>query len=395
MLRRICRMRGARGPFAAILLAGVVAVVAGLTREATAGACPRPGACALRLPAPIAITVGGVDYLIARDGGVRRIAAAVSPYPPGASWFPGTGTWFEIRRGHLVVGRGRRTLWRSRATIASNSLGVISAGPRAVAFQHSHMLYLAHYGGAERAVAPRELPLGWSSRGLYTYSYPRHRLLLRADTGTLLDTVGLPRPQQYQLDPRTKTVYLIAHGVLMGARGARTWRLGALRGFGMSSNSWMVPLGGLVELQGERRLVLVRPDGSRFASTPLPRDAGQPDGLSSQLEVAPGADAVAFSIAFGRSDNPDTTRRARGTEVVYLLRAGAHTATPVHAEHVTFAVCEREASVQWHGRWLLYSNSEGNLAAIDTAGAHRTIELSRVVRGLLGTERGVGASWSR
>jgi hypothetical protein len=181
----------------------------------------------------------------------------------------------------------------------------------------------------------------------------------------------------------------------MGAHGARTWRLGSLRDFGMSANTWMVPLGGLVELQGERRLVLVRPDGSLFASTPLPRDQGQPDGPSSQLQIAPRADAVAFTVAFGRTDNPGTTRRVGGTEIVYVLRSGADVATPVHVEHVAFAACEAGASLQWHGSWLLYSNTEGNLAAIDTAGAHRTMELSGFVRDLLGTGRGVDAGWLR
>jgi hypothetical protein len=387
-------MRGPRRLSLVILLAGIVALVLGLTREDAAGACRGRGGCALRLPAPITITAGHVGYLIARDGRVRRIAAASGPYPRGASWFPGTGTWFEIRRGHLVVGRGRRTLWRSHERIAVSTLGLVAAGPRAVAFQHDHMLYLAPYGGVERPVAPRELPLGWSAGGLYTYSYLRHRLLLRAATGAILKAIGSPRPRDYELDPRTGNLYFIAHGVLTGAHGARTWRLGSLRDFGMSANTWMVPLGGLVELQGERRLVLVRPDGSLFASTALPRDQGQPDGPSSQLEIAPSADAVAFTVALGRSEDPSTTRRARGTEIVYLLRAGAHTATPVHVEHVTFAVCERGASLQWHGSWLLYSNTEGNLAAINTAGTRRTLELSSLVRGLPGTEHGILASWN-
>jgi hypothetical protein len=39
----------------------------------------------------------------------------------------------------------------------------------------------------------------------------------------------------------------------------------------------------------------------------------------------------------------------------------------VHTERVDFKVCERGASLHWHGEWLLYSNSEGNVAAIDIA----------------------------
>jgi hypothetical protein len=84
-----------------------------------------------------------------------------------------------------------------------------------------------------------------------------------------------------------------------------------------------------------------------------------------------------------------------GTEIVYVLRAGADSVAPVRVVRVAFAVCERGASLQWHGSWLLYANTEGTLAAIDTAGAHRVIELGGLVRGLLGTGRGVDASWSR
>jgi hypothetical protein len=300
-----------------------------------------------------------------------------------------------MRRRHLVVGRDRRTLWRSHQKIAANQLGVIAAGPRAVAFQHDQLLYLAAYGGAEHPVAPRELPLGWSDGGLYTYSYAQHRLLLRADTGTVLRPLGPPRPRQYQLDPRTGSLYFIAGGQLVGAHGPHTWRLGSLHDYGMSVNTAMIPLGGLIELQDNRRLVVLRPDGALFASTQLPRDHHRPDSPSSQLHIAPHASAVAFTVAFGRSDDPTTTRRAHGTEIVYVLRAGADTATRLSVERVAFAACERGAGLQWHGSWLLYGNTEGNLAAIDTADPRRTIELCAFVRGLLKSSRGIDAGWSR
>jgi hypothetical protein len=79
---------------------------------------------------------------------------------------------------------------------------------------------------------------------------------------------------------------------------------------------------------------------------------------------------------------------------VFVLRPGARTAVPVHTERVNFRICERGASLQWHGKWLLYSNSESNLAVIDTTGVHRAIELSSLVHGLLATRDGFSASWS-
>src|SRR5450631_3719181 len=107
------RGRATRGRAVVIVLVGLVAVLLGVAREDAEGACPFRGACALRLPTPITVASGRVGYRIARDGRARRVAVASSPYPRGASWFPGTDTWFEIRRRHLVVGRGQQTLWRS------------------------------------------------------------------------------------------------------------------------------------------------------------------------------------------------------------------------------------------------------------------------------------------
>lgn len=389
------RGHGNRGLALVTVLATLVSVLLGVGRDRAEGVCRFRGACALRLPAPITVASGRIGYRIARDGRARRVAATSGPYPPGATWFPSTGTWFEVRRRRLVVGRGRRTLWRSYQKIAANQLGVIAAGPRAVAFQHDHLLYIAAYGGAEHPVAPRELPLGWSDSELYSYSYPQHRLLLRAATGRLIRPLGPPRPVQYQLDPQTESLYFIAAGQLVGAHGKRTWRLGSLHDYGMSVNTSMVALGGLIELQDNRRLVVLRPNGTLFASTQLPRDHHQPDSPSSQLQIAPHASAVAFTVAFGRSDNPTTTRRAHGTEIVYVLRAGADTATRLDVERVAFAACERGAGLQWRGSWLLYSNTERNLAAIDTANPRRTIELSAFIRGSLRNGRGIDAAWGR
>ncbi|MGH2859089.1 MAG: hypothetical protein ACRDMJ_16565 [Solirubrobacteraceae bacterium] len=315
------------------LVAGVVFAVLGLLTSDAAGTCAAPQRCAaLLLPAPLTISAqrirGGradvtVSYRVARDGRVRRVADAHSAYPRAAAFFPGTGTWYEIRDLHLVVGRGARV-----------------------------------------------------------------------DAGRVVRVIGARRPSAYDLDLATGSLYFVSRGVLFGAHGARSWRLGSLRGFGMSADTWMVPLGGLVQLMDNDRLAVVRPDGSLFASTRLPRDHGQPDTPSSQLQIAPDRSAVAFTVAFGRSQNPYATRRVRGSEVVYLLRPGAHAAVPLFVAAVRFAVCERGAWLQWHASWLLYGNTEGNLAAIDTTGAHRPIDLDTILRGRLGeTPEGFDARW--
>jgi hypothetical protein len=154
------------------------------------------------------------------------------------------------------------------------------------------------------------------------------------------------------------------------------------------------PLGRLVELEDDHRLVVVRPDGTVFAGTPLPVSHGQAESISSSLVVAPRASAVAFTAAYGQTGYPRAPERSHGTETAYLLRPGADVAIPVHRENVQFAVCERGASLQWHGKWLLYSNTEGNLALIDTTGTRRAIELGSLVHSLPGAGDGVNAYWS-
>jgi hypothetical protein len=309
--------------------------------------------------------------------------------------FPDTGTWFVVRRGHLVVGRGRRSLWRSHGEVASKyQIGVVMASAQMVAFQHDHKLYVAQLGTAERPVANREMPLGWTSGGLYTYRYHGRQLLVRSDAGRLLRVLAR-RPLGSDYFVANGSLYFVSRGALIRAHGARAQQLASLERLGFSSGSLSIqPLGRLVELEDDNRLVVLRADGSLFAWTPLPRTHGQPDSTSSSLVVASDASSVAFTAASDQTGNPDPAPREQGTETVYLLRAGAHRAIPVHREQVAFAPCERGASVAWHGSWLLYSAHEGNLAAIETAGIPRAIELTSRVRSLPGMRNGFSAYWS-
>ena len=376
-------MRVTRAALLALVVAIAVLTVA-FTGEDAASSCRGSVRCtARRLPAPVTITAGRLAYRIARDGRASRTSPPRSPYPHDATWFPGTDTWYRIEHRHLVVGRGSKPPWRSRQDIAANQIGLIASGPKAVAFQHDHKLYIAALGGVERPVASRELPLGWTTGGLYTYSYPRRELLLRSDTGTLLKTISR-RPVEYQFDLATRSLYFLSHGVLIGAHGTHVWRLASLHSLGMSTNTSLQPLGRLIELLDDQRLALVRPDGSLFASTPI----GQLDRISSSIATAPDASAVAFTALTGPTRHPNA-------ENVYLLRAGTHAARVVHHQPGSFGGCAQWASVTWHARWLLYSDNDGKLAVMDTAGGHRTIDLDGLARHLLKPHEQFDARWSR
>lgn len=151
---------------------------------------------------------------------------------------------------------------------------MIAASSHAVAFQTDHRLYLAPVSGAERPVAQRELPLGWTTGGLYTYRYKGRLLLLRRDTGVLVKVIAR-RPLGSDYYVAHGSLSFISGGVLMSAHGARVKRLASLNRLGLSADSELQPLAQLVELQDNHRLVVVRPDGSVFAWTSLPLSQGQ------------------------------------------------------------------------------------------------------------------------
>lgn len=389
-------MRAARPSCLAILLWITLGAPGTLNASETRG--PQRAFTDARLPAPITITTGRESARIGRDGRIARIPNPRPAVTIDAVYIPGTDTWYEIHRGHLVVGRGRRTLWRSHGLFPLRlRLGLVAAGSQGVAFSYHKWLYVASPTGAERPVARREGVVGWTTGGVYTYGGRGNRLLLRGATGRVIATVAR-RPAEHEYDPATGSVYVLAHGVLSRAHGAHVRRLASLASLGLPPRStWMQALGGLVELMSANRLTLLRPDGSVFASTPARRTGGQTDTISGGPTVAPRQTAVAFTAASGTPEDPRNPH-STGTEAIYLLRPGATAATEIHRERVAFAPCERGAGVQWQGSWLLYGNSEGNLAAVETTGAHRAIELAARADRVLGAKHdartSVRAYWS-
>jgi hypothetical protein len=264
-------------------------------------------------------------------------------------------------------------------------------GGHRFAFQYAHRLYVGPFRGQVRAVARDEMPLGWHGDRLYTNSYPRRALLLRGPTGRLLKMLS---PLPFHSDPVVAdgSVYLVLGGELMRATGTQVRRLASLTTLGISRDSWLQPIGELLSFQDNRRLLILRADGSVFASTPLPRRDGTIGSLSASPVADPHRTAVAFTAAYGETSDPNAAARGRGEETVYLLRAGARRAVALHTEDVSFRVCERGASVQWHEGWLLYANSEGNLVLVDATHRPRAIDLTAVAAHLAGS--GFDAHWS-
>jgi hypothetical protein len=390
-------MRAATVALLALLLTTAAGSRVNIAAAGGDGCRPRRATSALRLPAAVTVTTGCGAFRIERDGSVRRTSIDPSPVPQGASWWPSTGVWDKLAGGHLVVGRWQR-LWRSSGRFPlAYEVGAITVGPRALAFSYGNRtphLYLASLNGSERRIATGEYPLGWTRGGLYTRAGPGGQLLLRSITGRLRETIA-GQVYTYAYDQASGSLYFIAHGALFRTAGASQHPIASLARLGLSAGRalQLQPLRRLVAIRDGHRLVVLRMDGTVFASTSLPHGRTRHDGISSQPSAAPDARAVAFAATHG-----NTAYGSSGSETVYLLTPGAHAARAIHTERVAFAVCERGADLAWHGRWLLYSASEGNTAVIDTRRPQQAIELTRILRRLPGLSDDEGnldfsASW--
>ena len=359
-----------------------------------AGGAPAAGRCGGRLarapaglPAPVTITTGCARFRIGRDGRIMRLPKR-SPVPRAAAWYPADGVWYKVENGHVVIGRWHQRLWRSRGRFASGyDVGAVTIGPHALAFSFGNpaRLFVAGLGSAEREVADGEYPLGWTRGGdLFTHTTGGGKLRLRHANGDLAGT--LPgKVLGYTFDRVNGEVVFVQNGRVLRTDGSKTIGVAGLARLGLARRPEIDPLGRLLGLRDRRRIAVLRRDGSLFASTALPRRRTRVDGASSALVASPDGRSVAFTLTRG-----NTAYGSRGGETVYLLRAGMRRAAHLHTEHMRFAICERGADLAWHGHWLLYAASEGNVVVLDSRGHRRALDLTRTVLRLPGSHGGEG-----
>lgn len=237
-------------------------------------------------------------------------------------------------------------------------------------------LYVARGGGRERAVAVGETPIGWTSHGSLVTWGRRGSLRVRDAEGRLIRTLA-DDVYTFVFDPSRHTLLFLAHGRLESFDGRRLQSLVRLKAVGLSTPLTIQPAGAFVALRGQRRLVIVSRTGAVVSSTPLPHLRLRTDRVSSDVATDAEGD-VAFTTTRG-----NTAYGSKGTETVYLLQRGAQEAQPVHREHVAFAVCERQATVAWHGEWLLYTTSEGYAVAVNTS-TRRALDFTSTISRLPG-----------
>lgn len=340
------------------------------------------------LPLPVLITTDCARFRLGPDGKTSYEGRWASPVPPVARGYWMDFTWFGFERHHVVIGRAMQRLWRSHETYRgthAGDVGTIALGRRALAFSYfggrRPGLYVASYDGAEHAVARGEWPVAFIDGKLVTQT-ERGAVVVRGLHGSRLGVLAR-HASDVQVDRQSRIVLFRAKGGLFTYDGHRVRHLARLRNLGLTGKFLTIePLGRVVSLHDQRRLVVIDHDGRVVASTPLPRRAKRADGVSSAVVANEDATAVAFTATSG-----NTAYGSRGRETVYVLRLGRRRARPMLSERLVFKVCERMADLAWHGRNLLYSNTELRAAVLDVSGRRAPIELHRLIARLPGLRR--------
>lgn len=344
--------------------------------------------------APVVVTTDCGRFALGTSGRVRYLGRRRLPVPQDVVWYPDL-SWYRLDRGRLVVGRGRRTLWRSSGRFGSRyGMGALALSPTRIAFSYARrpddwkrpVLYLARRGGAEWPVARGETPLGWTAAGRLLTWGGSGTVRVRDGGGRLLRTLA-HGVHTFVFDRPSKTLFFLAQGRLFRFDGRGLGTLVRLKSVGLGAPVTIEPFDGFVTVRGVHRLLVVRAGGGVVSSMRLPHLPLRTDTVSAVAVDSAGE--LAFTATRG-----NTAYGSTGVETVYLLDPGASRARPLYRERVEFAVCERAAALSWRGRFLLYSNSEGNAAVVATSGRRATIDLSRTTRELPGLEnKSFQASW--
>jgi hypothetical protein len=364
------------------VLLGALALVAaapGSAGQAASNCGSALPAAPAGLPAPVVFRTSCGTYRADEHGTVSRTRPVRSP------WWSPSRFQIAVRDDHVVVVERGRVRWRSKRPFfsAPSEFDSVAFAPHELAFSFIHgRLWVSRFDGHEHAVGWSEGALVWTSRGDLLTLPRRHghfELAVRDGQG-LHPRVIARRLLNYALvDDATRTVlYVNASRTLVRTDGRSKQflaNLGAL-GFGPKAALQALP-GGMVGLSSEKRLAVLRRDGSVFARTDFPAaPAGQKHGWTN---FAAGRDRVAAAVEL--SDRDGT-----GGEDVLVVRAGATSGRLLAREQSHWAGCGWIVTLAWRGDWLLYSDSVVDVLAFDTDGSGR-IELSATAQRLPGVRK--------
>jgi hypothetical protein len=287
----------------------------------------------------------------------------------------------------VYVVRADKIVWRSRRAFPSPS--DVAASSEAVAFSIPRRgLWIARFDGVEHQVGRAgEVPIAWTgAKRLLTLRWGRRSgtLFARPERGGLRDRLA-DKVRAWAIDSQSGALFFIT----VGGRLERTDGVGAgvvvaaLDTLGLAGPVSLQAAGdGLIALEGSDRIVVLRGDGSLYASSLFPTLKRTSFGLNWFGPVAAGDGGVASVI-----DEPDG-EASDAVDNLFVLHEGATSATRLFSAWNQGDVCGHWLSLSWKGSWLLYSTTEARLVLFDLADAARSLDLSGFVRRLPGMSAG-------
>jgi hypothetical protein len=265
---------------------------------------------------------------------------------------------------HVALLRDGRTIWRSRLPHGSDDVVVHGDAIAFTAYERPQPdLWVARLNGDERLAARGEDLDGWARSGGFL-TRRGNELRLRAADGSLVRRVARVTNTAY--DTRTESVVAVTRShLLIRTDGRTTATLVNLRTLGFARHAWVEVLSnGLIKILADRGMLLLRPDGRRYASTP---EAG----ITSNLLTVSGG--VVFVVQRG------------GLDRIVLLQRGRRTVRVLDELSVGPRGCGYWANVSVSGDNVLYWPSTGHaIVSIDSSGRARPRDLWPIVRRLPG-----------
>lgn len=302
-----------------------------------------------RLPrSPVGFGRGGVAADGSRDYGADLVISRTH-----------SGRFSVLRLHRTSTGRLTRTMvWRSSRDYY-NTGDNAAFGPHLLAFNdYYHGIYLSDLRHPERLVARGRglYPIGFTADGELMIAGSGHPISVVASDGRLLRRYPYRPRTGFAWDYHRDTLYLVRpDGMLAAAHGPHLRLLRPLRGI-EGQIEFTSP--GLLVFNGQRSLVITNLAGKLIARARWPRTPI--DNSDSGLSVSPNGRSFAFRLS---NAHPGARH---GEAVVYVLHAGQSQAHPIYRHRLGQSGCVVGAGMEWSGRYLLYSSTDGEQAVLDT-----------------------------
>ena len=350
-----------------LLLFVAVLVVASPARGGTACEAPLPHGVA-GLADTIYIKGSCGTLALRPDGMIEPVRPPnwAPPWANGALARADARTYIAHPQRHLALLRAGRTLWRSSLAHGSDDVALDGDAIAFTTYRRKHPnpdLWLARVGAPERLVARQE-DLDGAARAGGFFTQHGSDLRLRSADGKLVRHLALVSSVAY--DRRTQTLVAVTRSHLLVRTDGE--RIGVLADLKSARQPWLeLVSGGLIEITAGNRILLLHPDGSRFASSSLSRDA----------RFVSDFVGLAHAVVY-------VTQRG-GFDRILLLERGRHVPRVLYAARVGSTGCGYWANLSTAGDHLLYWPSTGRgIVAIDVAGRSRPRNLWPLVHRIPG-----------